>query len=71
MVRARAAIRRSSDAGYSVTETPPTVAVTLLVVLVCGPAAAVPGTWRVTLNVQLAPGARVPPVKLNEEVPLI
>ena len=70
-VKTRAAINRSSEAGFSVVVSPATVAVTLLVVFVCGPTAAEPGTWSVTLKAQDAPGASVPPVKFNELVPLI
>ena len=42
-----------------------------LVVLVNVPVAAPAGTCTLTENVQLSSGPRLPPVKLNKDVPLI
>src|SRR6056297_15586 len=67
----RPATRRSATAALPTTGSPATVEITLDVVLVCVPGAAVAGTWSVTANVQVSPGTRLPPVSDSRLVPLI
>ena len=63
------ATTRSLAAAAPVTGKPPTVAVTVLVTLGAVPGVAPAGTSSVTLNVQLSPGARVPPIKVSSVLP--
>jgi hypothetical protein len=60
----------AASAGSPVTGVPPTVADTALDVLVKRPGEAVSGIETVTVKLQDAPGASVPPVNVSSEVPV-